>query len=151
MRPRYYCDHCGKGTGSPSFMRRHEPSCTANPARVCRMCGSATPPPELVDILLRPGNALEDWKAKMDDLRRETDNCPACILAVIRQSRVQAGMNEPDEEGYPDNSDMTWDGHTLGFDFRAEKKEALADLDERRAEHYAHRTLPEPPAQEAQP
>ena len=31
MRPRYYCDHCNKGNGSPSAMRRHERGCTLNP------------------------------------------------------------------------------------------------------------------------
>lgn len=29
MRPRYYCDHCNKGNGSPSAMRRHERGCSA--------------------------------------------------------------------------------------------------------------------------
>lgn len=38
MRPRYYCDHCNKGNGSPSAMRRHERGCTLNPQRVCGMC-----------------------------------------------------------------------------------------------------------------
>ena len=38
MRPRYYCDHCNKGNGSPSAMRRHERGCTMNPQRVCGMC-----------------------------------------------------------------------------------------------------------------
>lgn len=37
MRPRYYCDHCQKGSGSPSAMRRHEASCTLNPRRRVRI------------------------------------------------------------------------------------------------------------------
>ena len=129
MRPRYYCDHCKKGTGSPSYMRRHEPSCTNNPNRVCRMCSHGEPSvQDHVAILQRPGNTLEDWQGKMKALREETENCPCCILAAIRQSKVQ--KFEPADDGYPDTSDMVWDGHTLGFNFKTEGKDYLADRNE---------------------
>ena len=84
MRPRYYCDHCNKGNGSPSAMRRHERGCTANPQRICGMCSMlarefglepAPPLPILLDTL-----DAEGFKA-MCEL---ANNCPACILAALR-------------------------------------------------------------------
>lgn len=83
MRPRYYCDHCNKGNGSPSAMKRHESGCTLNPARVCRMCalfadqgGEPAPPlAELLRILDTEGFSA---------MRETASDCPACTLAVIR-------------------------------------------------------------------
>ena len=80
MRPRYYCDHCGKGTGSPSYMRRHERGCTLNPDRVCGMChdGRVAPtkkPADLLAILNADG---------FPALCEEVGDCPACILAALR-------------------------------------------------------------------
>lgn len=84
MRPRYYCDHCNKGNGSPSAMRRHERGCTANPQRACGMCSMlareggpepAPPLPILLDTL-----DTEGFKA-MCEL---ANDCPACILSALR-------------------------------------------------------------------
>lgn len=135
MRPRYYCDHCNRGTGSAAFMLRHEASCTANPNRECRMCGTGTPAhlENLAAILRRPGATLEDWQAKMVNLREAAEHCPCCILAAIRQSGIQRGTGTPDEEGYPDISAMCWRepgaagcDKMLGFDFKEEKAAYLA-------------------------
>lgn len=79
MRPRYYCDHCRKGNGSPSAMRRHESGCTKNPNRVCQMCdqyGQNSSPAELVAILDERGFSA---------LLEATDGCPACVLSALRQ------------------------------------------------------------------
>ena len=84
MRPRYYCDHCNKGNGSPSAMRRHERGCTANPDRVCGMCARlheeggdepAPPAAELRKVLDAEGFAA---------MCKAANDCPACILAVLR-------------------------------------------------------------------
>ena len=121
MRPRYYCDHCNKGSGSPSFMRRHEGGCTANPQRRCRMCalaheefGEQPAPPrdELRKVL-----DSEGFKAMCE----AANHCPACILSVVRL------LNYPgDEEGpggvsgpadgrqswsYTKAKDEWWSGH----------------------------------------
>lgn len=91
MRPRYYCDHCGKGSGSPSAMRRHESGCTLNPRRICRMCRLMGNPVadgrllEGISMFLQPAIAT-DWPARMKALREAVCNCPCCILAVIRQT-----------------------------------------------------------------
>lgn len=133
MRPRYYCDHCGRGSGSASFIRRHEPTCTANPSRKCRMCESmpdADRQARRAAILTAPGNSQEAWKAKMRELREECDGCPCCILTAIRQSKVQADACGPDPDGYPDTSSMYWPDSNgadamLGFSFKVEKAEWL--------------------------
>jgi len=84
MRPRYYCDHCNKGNGSPSAMRRHERGCTLNPQRVCGMCsmvareGGAEPAPPL-PLLVETLDA-EGFTA----MRELANDCPACILSVLR-------------------------------------------------------------------
>ena len=77
MRPRYYCDHCGKGTGSPSYMRRHERGCTLNPARVCGMCKEEhqKSPADLLTILNSAGFAA---------MQEVANHCPACILSALR-------------------------------------------------------------------
>lgn len=84
MRPRYYCDHCNKGNGSPSAMRRHERGCTLNPQRECGMCkmqhedGGPEPAPsrdELVRIMDTQG-----FKAMCE----AANDCPACILSALR-------------------------------------------------------------------
>lgn len=144
MRPRYYCDHCGKGSGSPSYMRRHEEICTANPARRCRMCAWGQDEERMarhVAILQGPGDSREDWQRKMKDLREATNNCPCCILAAIRQSGVQAAVSDPDPDGslstaanrmfFPNQGGADL---MLGFDFRAELREALDDRRDSREE-----------------
>lgn len=95
MRPRYYCDHCGKGSGSPSAMRRHELHCISNPNRICGFCsriGNETVPiTELVKALGK-GDA-----AGICAVQIMCDECPACTLAAIKASGLQ--RNSADEEG----------------------------------------------------
>lgn len=91
MRPRYYCDHCNKGNGSPSAMRRHERGCTLNPHRLCGMCkmlaeecGDKPAPPrdELVRIMDAQGFTA---------MCEAANKCPACILSALR---TKNGMDE---------------------------------------------------------
>ena len=102
LRKRYYCDHCKKAGGSSGHMKRHEAGCTANPARVCGVCRaagiSAQPLPDLIALARKlatwhvgfeeegPAHGSLDAEA-MKALREAADNCPACILAALRQSR----------------------------------------------------------------
>ena len=98
-RTRYYCDFCEaagrlKGFWSKPSIIKHERGCTANPDRVCGLCASAIPP-----LQQRPINELiaclstEKENFGLADLRAKAENCPACILAAIRQSGIQ-GINE---------------------------------------------------------
>lgn len=140
QRTRYYCDHCNRGSGSPSAMLRHEKGCTANPNRVCSMhykvTGGCGPLPlkTLLEVFMNPALG-KDWQERMKRLRDEADNCPACILATIRQSGVQ--KYEPDEDGRGLPDEMYWkspfgDTVCLGFNFKEELKSAWE-------EHALHR------------
>jgi len=55
MRARWYCDFCGRGSGSAPGMQKHEQGCTMNPDRACGMCREAAlaqaPIAELVAVL----------------------------------------------------------------------------------------------------
>ena len=117
-RWRYYCDHCKKVSGLRSAMEKHEKGCTLNPNRRCGICDflttGGTPLSELMALLPDPAKFkhMESWDAGaefggsgeyevMDDealaaathavlpkLRELTDNCPACILAALRQRGI---------------------------------------------------------------
>ena len=79
LRRRYYCDHCNKGSGSPSAMKRHEKGCTKNPQRRCGMClvyGRVNrSPSDLLRVLNEQG---------FEALKEATEDCPACILSALR-------------------------------------------------------------------
>jgi hypothetical protein len=115
----YSCDFCKKKKLSASAMSTHEKHCTMNPNRFCRMCDkneNATQRPlaELIALLpsrqiltatkVEQAEAIKwgcQWEythdaekivnAALPALREATDNCPACIMAAIRQ----AGINIP--------------------------------------------------------
>jgi hypothetical protein len=81
-RWRYYCDHCKKSGGHAYHLRNHEKRCTANPDRECGICeqmGELPLPIKELIAVLEPRGGLER-------LRDIANNCPACILAAIRQS-----------------------------------------------------------------
>ena len=107
MRPRYYCDHCNKGNGSPSAMRRHERGCTLNPQRVCGMCkmladegGPEAAPPR--DALVRILDA-EGFKA----MCAAANDCPACILSALRTKNVIDWESGPSVAG-PNDGRQEW-------------------------------------------
>ena len=98
----YYCDFCKKK--SLRSLKRHEERCTQNPNRRCGMCDITDLNPildEFEDRFVlcitddkdhRTGSIIyEDviepiWKDEfaIQDVQEAVDNCPACILAVIR-------------------------------------------------------------------
>lgn len=115
MRPRWFCDHCGKGSGSASYMKRHEAGCTANPNRACGLCREADllqqPTADLI-VALGPGD-----KAGLDALRDLAEGCPACILTAIRQSGLQCPAV------YDDTGAMISEGFNVDFQFKVELKQ----------------------------
>ena len=126
MRPRYYCDHCKRGSGSPSFMRRHEAGCTANPNRICGMCRLRDGGAGYMDAGLAAFASTEEPRAQMQALREAVEDCPACIFAVLRQSGAMGAQYvDPNDEKY-------WLGRNesdrcpvfMGFDFKFEMAEA---------------------------
>lgn len=109
---RYKCDFCKKSGCSSGHLKRHEMSCTANPNRVCKMCNflgnEQSPLTELIAIASAKGDC---W---MDKLRSAANECPACMLATLRQSN-------PTDELYT-------------FDFKAEMQRCFNDYAEMRTE-----------------
>jgi len=62
-----------------------------------------SPTPELVALLKAHGRT-GNWQWAMKRLRAAADNCPACILAAIRQSHVND--IEVDEDGISSGPDL---------------------------------------------
>ena len=73
---RYWCDYCNKSMGSKNGMQNHERHCTMNPNRYCRICNGRQKPIKELTISANLG---------LDKLRAVALDCPACILAGIRQ------------------------------------------------------------------
>lgn len=90
-RTRYYCDHCGKGSGSPSAMRRHERGCTLNAQRECGMCAQLGLVPTSRQELARIMRDLG-----FEAMLKTAADCPACVLSALRL------------EGYPDGGVGEW-------------------------------------------
>ena len=111
---RYYCSFCKKSGGSSGHMATHEKHCTMNPNRICRMCAmfdfdqpdlaeliASLPNPEKYceehtvtlefgksySVISFPGLEKAVEKA-MSKLREKTQNCPACIMAALRQAKI---------------------------------------------------------------
>ena len=106
MRPRYYCDHCNKGNGSPSAMRRHERGCTLNPQRECGMCKmvadeveGALSRDELVRVMDEQG-----FKAMCE----AANHCPACILAALRTKNFKGDAETPPGVLGPEDGRESW-------------------------------------------
>ena len=135
---RYYCDFCKKSGGSGGHMKKHEKHCTMNPDRVCSMCeyigmSEQKPIAELVAVVPNwEDYAVEEedwvnhstyislnskWEPAINEavkkLRELTCDCPACILAALRQSV----------------SNMNFVPYAT-FNFSAEMKERLKDCSE---------------------
>lgn len=82
---RFYCDHCKKAGGGKRAMETHERHCTLNPERECRVCALVhgahpRPMPELIAALNEGG---------YKKLREASSECPACILARLRQIALE--------------------------------------------------------------
>ena len=100
---RYYCEYCKKANCSASSISRHEKACTLNPNRICRMCGifdlEQTKMADLLTILPKPVTTKDEYgfitlinikeiEAAMPKLKEITEDCPACILATLRQMEI---------------------------------------------------------------
>ena len=123
---RYWCDFCNRGMLSAGGMRNHEKHCTKNPDRACKVCsligGFTQPINELIAILPSSAEYHADysnndlyWKlytdteAAMPKLREAADNCPACIMAALRQANIPVPMVE-------------------SFDFKSEMQTIFAEI-----------------------
>jgi hypothetical protein len=99
-------------------MSRHEKHCTANPSRICGMCGGNIGMiPDFISVL---GKGDEEG---VDRLREAANGCPACMLSAIRQSHLQTG---PDDEGW---------GFRIPFNFHKEKDAWWAVVNDEKYRH----------------
>lgn len=100
---RYWCDFCKKTGLRRDAMEKHELHCTMNPNRKCRMCSHMEEEPQKVAdlVVLLPipkidefGFASKETIAAANEilpvLREKTHDCPACILAALRQAKIPA-------------------------------------------------------------
>jgi hypothetical protein len=108
---RYYCEYCKKANCSASSISQHEKHCTLNPNRECGMCNKypetfldppGVPLKKLIVSLPDPkiylsvklgepisGTAMtREANAVLPKIREMSNNCPACILAALRQRGI---------------------------------------------------------------
>jgi hypothetical protein len=85
-------------------MKKHESGCTLNPNRVCRVCKMVQGVQEPIEILIallpklsesernafgpESDNGHQRVNAALPSLRKACTNCPACILAALRQAKI---------------------------------------------------------------
>ncbi len=107
---RYYCDYCKKAGCSGGHLKKHEERCTLNPNRTCGFCNLLEQPqPDLkkaVELLPAPKKYIkesdEGWMEYGDlekvvsdalpTLRDFVGDCPACIMAALRQRGIPVPM-----------------------------------------------------------
>jgi hypothetical protein len=98
-------------------MKNHEKNCTANPDRGCGMCKHIGEDPMPMSDLIKSlgiGDA-----AGMKELRELCCNCPACILATIRQSGIMDTSTREIE-----NEQGSW----TSFNYKDEHESFWADM-----------------------
>lgn len=120
---RYYCEFCKKSGCSAGHMKRHEIHCTNNPNRKCGMCSEAGLYQQPIEDLIKALGKGD--KEGVDNLREKADGCPACMLAAIRQSKLQ--FYDVDEDGYHGF-------YVDSFDYKKEKEEFWSELNDERSQ-----------------
>ena len=123
----YYCEFCKKSNCSGGAISKHEKFCTMNPDRGCRMCKHPIKPLSLIGLLPNPKqflkiekdyNNYEGWKdtykEPLENIKEECNYCPACTLAVLRQSKVPLYMLYFDykkevEEWWKEKNKIEWE------------------------------------------
>lgn len=135
----YYCEYCNKHGLSAGAMAKHEKHCTANPDRICRLCGNTEGYKdeieeiksryklikEKVDFLPGIESMKVEWvgnKVTLEEIYDiANDGCPNCMLSIIRLSGLSAGWHDLDFD-YKKNLAQYW----------AEKNEDLRRREEER-------------------
>lgn len=87
----YYCDFCKRHGLSRFHMEAHERRCTLNPDRECRWEA-----PHTFDYRALAATASKSYPPLIAWLRQETDGCPACMLAIVRQAGINLGQLRDD-------------------------------------------------------
>jgi hypothetical protein len=136
---RFYCEFCKKSGCSGGHIKDHEESCTNNPNRVCGFHGHpdwADGPQRPIAELIVAARSGETWADGMKALRDAADNCPACILAALKQSGVWKDcMDEYAEEweergGWQEGTLPRPRDAVLSFNYQAEAKDFWATVND---------------------
>ena len=98
----YYCEYCKRHGMSKYAIEKHELRCTLNPRRECRWCWDSLSGRERLErqqsllpnpLLAHLGkHVLSDFRLRREDIdwvHDLVDGCPACMLAILRQSNIQ--------------------------------------------------------------
>lgn len=142
---RYICDFCGKTSGTKPSMAKHEKRCTLNPNRECGVCKmleqEQTPIAKLTALLPDENQYRESWEgappdgfhysiqfsvdvnAAIPELREATNNCPACMMAALRQAKIPLPIVEGFD--YQKELDAVWN------DFWAKKNQESWEAEQR--------------------
>lgn len=109
---RYICEYCKKSGCAAGHMKKHEERCTMNPNRKCGMCAmmdldqpnltsmiALLPNPDQYEKKERYWSGFgNDFKKVVEEimpkLREKTNDCPACILAALRQAKIPVRLVE---------------------------------------------------------
>ena len=133
---RYYCEFCKKSGGAKGHMAHHEVRCTLNPNRLCGMCGlidnNQPDIKDLISLLPLPydfyqssmefegySGLSEAIEKVMPELREKSGNCPACIMAALRQRGIPVPCAQ-------------------SFNFTQECKEIWKDINEANTSNYGY-------------
>jgi len=135
---RYYCEFCKKSGGAAGHMKKHEEHCTLNPKRFCGYCHmSEEEQPNIADLLaiLPNPKEYEHQDAEYDcfyyrgleeavdavlpKLREACNNCPACIVAALRQKGIPVPL-------------------VSSFNFKAECQSVWNDFNTAHADNYGY-------------
>lgn len=119
LRKRYYCDFCKKSGGAAGHIKKHESACTMNPSRVCKLCGYLENEPtdfqalysKTRELMTRTDLVDQDgfFTAKfVSELRTAAGECPACMLAAIRQCGIVSAVTN-DLFNYKNEMKDFWD------------------------------------------
>lgn len=100
----YYCEFCKKHGLCAGVISRHEKSCTANPDRICRLCGTDSIKGLIekykgsheIEESTQPfpiGQTIKiKWKdgkeVKAEDILDDVDGCPNCALTILRVCKM---------------------------------------------------------------
>lgn len=116
----YYCDFCGKHRLTINSIENHEKHCTLNPNRECGMCGEKANYKKEIEFVNRnykiliskrdkktygiEGTYCENFRNKIKKLKERID-CPACVLSILRQSKIDNVYFEYD---YKEEAEKWW-------------------------------------------
>jgi len=144
----YYCEYCGRHRLTSYSIKEHEKHCTLNPHRICGMCDCSDltpvlekyrdrfrisgieeklePSPHCVpvpDLGVRIFWVWTKGEVTIKDIEADTGGCPACTLAVLRQTGI-------DEWPSP-----------IEFDYQKARKEWWEEVNATQEEHHESMVL----------